>query len=61
MLRGEMTTLCRPRGEPGDAKASDSTASTTSLALAKTMAITPCRSLYRRRFVVRLKAQAYRL
>jgi len=47
-----MTTRCGPMSEPGEAKASDSTASTTSLVLAWTMAIAHCRSLHRRRFVM---------
>jgi hypothetical protein len=60
MITEKTTTLYRPRDEPGEAKAPDRTAPTTSVVLAWTKTKTPCKSLHLRPFVVGLKAQAHR-
>ena len=61
MIRGKPTILCRPKGEPGEAKASRSYCLNDFFGDCLAKAITPCRSLHRQRFVVGLKAQAHRL
>ena len=61
MITKKTTTLYRLRDEPGEAKAPDRIASTTSLVLAWTKTKIPCRSLHLLPFVVGLKALAHRL
>ena len=62
MIRGKPTILCRPKGEPGEAKAPDLRAVNDFFGDCLAKVITPCRSATSPpAFVVGLKAQAHRL